>query len=86
MIGLAKAPAFALCIAVIACRMGMSVSRDTRSIGMNTTSTVVQSIVAVILLDAIVGETWDRIVAASRINPLLLVGICLLYTSPSPRD
>jgi phospholipid/cholesterol/gamma-HCH transport system permease protein len=52
-IGLAKAPAFALCIAVIACRMGMSVSRDTRSIGMNTTSTVVQSIVAVILLDAL---------------------------------
>jgi phospholipid/cholesterol/gamma-HCH transport system permease protein len=32
--------------------MGMSVSRDTRSIGMSTTSTVVQSIVAVILLDA----------------------------------
>ena len=52
-IGLAKAPAFALCIAVIACRMGVSVSRDTRSIGMNTTSTVVQSIVAVILLDAL---------------------------------
>lgn len=30
---------------------------------------------AVILLDAIVGEPWDRIVAASRFNPLLLVGI-----------
>ncbi len=29
----------------------------------------------VVLLDAIVGETWDRIVAASRINPLVLVGI-----------
>jgi phospholipid/cholesterol/gamma-HCH transport system permease protein len=52
-IGLAKAPAFALFIAVIGCRMGMSVSRDTRSIGMNTTSTVVQGIVAVILLDAL---------------------------------
>ncbi len=50
--GLIKAPAFALAIAVIGCRMGMSVSRDTRSIGMSTTSTVVQSIVAVILLDA----------------------------------
>jgi pimeloyl-ACP methyl ester carboxylesterase len=30
---------------------------------------------AVILLDAIVGEPWDRIVAASRINPFLLLGI-----------
>lgn len=30
---------------------------------------------AVILLDAIVGEPWDRIVTASRFNPLLLAGI-----------
>jgi phospholipid/cholesterol/gamma-HCH transport system permease protein len=30
----------------------MSVSRDARSIGISTTSTVVQSIVVVILLDA----------------------------------
>jgi phospholipid/cholesterol/gamma-HCH transport system permease protein len=51
-IGLAKAPVFALFIAVIACRMGMDVSRDTRAIGVSTTSTVVQSIVAVIVLDA----------------------------------
>jgi phospholipid/cholesterol/gamma-HCH transport system permease protein len=51
-IGLAKAPVFALFIAVIACRMGMAVSRDTRAIGISTTSTVVQSIVAVIILDA----------------------------------
>ena len=51
-VGLGKAPVFALFIAVIGCRMGLSVSRDTRSIGINTTSTVVQSIVAVILLDA----------------------------------
>lgn len=29
----------------------------------------------VILLDAIVGEPWDRIVALSRVNPLLLAGI-----------
>ncbi|MCZ7559834.1 MAG: ABC transporter permease [Burkholderiaceae bacterium] len=52
-IGLVKAPVFALFIAVIGCRMGLSVSRDTRSIGINTTSTVVQGIVAVILLDAL---------------------------------
>ena len=51
-IGLVKAVAFAAFIAIIGCRMGMTVSRDSRSIGINTTSTVVQCIVAVILLDA----------------------------------
>jgi phospholipid/cholesterol/gamma-HCH transport system permease protein len=52
LIGLAKAPVFALLIAVIGCSMGLTVSRDTRAIGIHTTSTVVQSIVVVILLDA----------------------------------
>ncbi len=52
-IGLAKAPVFALFIAVIGCRMGLDVGRDTRAIGVNTTSTVVQCIVVVILLDAL---------------------------------
>jgi len=51
-VGLAKAPIFALFIAVIGTRMGMTVGRDTRAVGAATTSTVVQSIVAVILLDA----------------------------------
>lgn len=52
-VGLAKAPVFALFIALIGIRMGMTVSRDTRAIGINTTSTVVQGIVSVILLDAL---------------------------------
>ena len=51
-VGLVKAPVFALVIAVIGVRMGMTVGRDTRALGAATTSTVVQSIVAVILLDA----------------------------------
>jgi phospholipid/cholesterol/gamma-HCH transport system permease protein len=51
-VGLVKAPVFALFIAVIGVRMGMTVSRDTRAIGISTTSTVVQGIVSVILLDA----------------------------------
>ena len=51
-VGLGKAAVFAVFIAIIGCRMGMSVRRDARSIGINTTSTVVQSIVVVILLDA----------------------------------
>ena len=60
-IGLGKSPVFALFIAVIGCRMGFSVSRDTRSIGINTTSTVVQSIVAVILLDAIFAVIFQEL-------------------------
>jgi phospholipid/cholesterol/gamma-HCH transport system permease protein len=44
---------FALFIATIGARMGMTVGRDTRALGAATTSTVVQSIVAVILLDAL---------------------------------
>ena len=51
-VGLVKGAVFAAFIAIIGCRMGMTVSRDSRSIGINTTSTVVQSIVSVILLDA----------------------------------
>jgi len=60
-IGLAKAPVFALFIAVIGCRMGVAVSRDTRSIGIHTTSTVVQSIVVVILLDALFAVLFQEL-------------------------
>jgi phospholipid/cholesterol/gamma-HCH transport system permease protein len=50
--GLSKAPAFAAAIALIACRNGFAVSRDARSVGEGTTKTVVQSLVAVILINA----------------------------------
>ena len=51
-VGLAKSAVFAAFIAIIGCRMGLAVSRDSRAIGISTTSTVVQCIVSVILLDA----------------------------------
>ena len=41
--------------------MGFGGERDTRSIGINTTSTVVQSIVAVIVLDAIFAIILQRL-------------------------
>jgi phospholipid/cholesterol/gamma-HCH transport system permease protein len=53
LVGLGKAPVFAIFIALIACRMGLTVTRDARSVGANTTSTVVQSLVAIIILNAI---------------------------------
>ncbi len=60
-VGLVKAPVFAAFIAIIACRMGMQVARDARSVGLNTTSTVVQSIVWVILLDALFAIVFQHL-------------------------
>lgn len=53
LIGLVKGPVFGFAIAVIACAMSVRGPRDTRTIGANTTSTVVQGIVWVIVLDAV---------------------------------
>jgi phospholipid/cholesterol/gamma-HCH transport system permease protein len=61
MVGLGKAPVFAIFIALIACRMGLSVTRDARSVGANTTSTVVQSLIAIIILNAIFAVTFVRL-------------------------
>ncbi len=61
LVGLFKAPVFAVFIALIACRMGLSVTRDARSVGANTTSTVVQSLVAIIILNAIFAVMFVRL-------------------------
>lgn len=60
-VGLGKAPVFAAFIALIACRMGMTVTRDARSVGDNTTSTVVQCIVWVITLDAVFAVVFQHL-------------------------
>lgn len=52
-VGLAKAPLFAFLIAVIGCLEGFKVSGSAQSVGEHTTSSVVQSIFVVILLDAL---------------------------------
>ena len=52
-VGLVKAPVFAMFIAVIGCRQGMSVTGSVNSLGTRTTSSVVQAIFAVIVVDAI---------------------------------
>ena len=51
-VGLVKAPVFAIVIALIGCKLGLSVEKNARSVGVNTTATVVRSIVAVILINA----------------------------------
>lgn len=51
-VGLLKAPFMALVIAMIGCRAGLNVSGSAESVGRQTTSSVVQSIFMVIVLDA----------------------------------
>ncbi|MBB3185373.1 phospholipid/cholesterol/gamma-HCH transport system permease protein [Halomonas fontilapidosi] len=53
LVGLSKAPLFAFLVAVIGCLEGFKVSGSAQSVGEHTTSSVVQSIFMVILLDAI---------------------------------
>ncbi|WP_372610287.1 MlaE family ABC transporter permease [Halomonas sp.] len=53
LVGLGKAPLFAFLVAVIGCLEGFKVSGSAQSVGEHTTSSVVQSIFMVILLDAI---------------------------------
>ena len=53
LVGLGKAPIFAFLIAVIGCLEGFKASGSAQSVGEHTTSSVVQSIFVVILLDAI---------------------------------
>jgi len=59
--GLSKAPVFAAAIAIIACRNGFAVQRDARSVGEYTTATVVQSLIAVILINALFAVAYPEI-------------------------
>ena len=53
MVGLSKAPVFGLVIAIIGCRHGLEVGGDVESLGQRVTTSVVQSIFAVIVIDAL---------------------------------
>lgn len=53
LLGMAKAPVFAVLIAVIGCLEGFKVTGSAESVGEHTTSSVVQSIFVVILVDAL---------------------------------
>lgn len=53
LVGMAKAPIFAFLIAVIGCLEGFKVTGSAQSVGERTTSSVVQSIFIVIVVDAV---------------------------------
>ena len=52
-VGLSKAPLFAIIISLVGCLEGLKVQGSAESVGRHTTSSVVQSIFLVILIDAI---------------------------------
>jgi phospholipid/cholesterol/gamma-HCH transport system permease protein len=52
MVGLIKAPVFAFVIALVGCYEGFQVERNAASVGLLTTRSVVESIFAIIVLDA----------------------------------
>lgn len=52
-VGISKAPVFAIMIALIGCLEGFKVAGSAESVGAHTTSSVVQSIFVVILIDAL---------------------------------
>ncbi|WP_409431839.1 MlaE family ABC transporter permease [Litorimonas sp. RW-G-Af-16] len=52
-VGMIKTPFFGLIIAIIGCRQGLAVTGSVESLGSRTTTSVVQAIFAVIMVDAI---------------------------------
>ena len=52
-VGMSKSPAFAIAIAIVGCKQGLSVGDDVGSLGKRVTSSVVQAIFLVILMDAL---------------------------------
>ncbi|HVZ99106.1 MAG TPA: ABC transporter permease [Caulobacterales bacterium] len=52
-VGMSKAPVFAFVLAVVGCRHGLSVGGDVASLGRRVTSSVVEAIFLVVLIDAL---------------------------------
>ncbi len=63
MIGIGKAPVFAVIIALVGCYQGFQVSGSAESVGRQTTISVVQSIFLVILVDALfsIAFSWLKL-------------------------
>ena len=52
-VGMSKSPVFGMVVALIACRQGLQVGGSVQSLGKSTTTSVVQAIFAIIVLDAL---------------------------------
>lgn len=60
LVGIGKAPVFALTISIIGCYQGFQVSGSAESVGRRTTTSVVQSIFMVIVIDAVFSVLLSR--------------------------
>ena len=60
-VGLSKAPVFALIIGIIGCHAGMKVGKDAESLGAETSSAVVNAIFSVIVADAMFSIFFSEI-------------------------
>lgn len=60
-VGIVKAPVFAFFIAIVGCMRGMQVSGSAESVGKLTTTSVVQSIFLVLLLDALFSILFTKL-------------------------
>ena len=61
MLGLYKAPAFALLIALVGCYQGFRVEANADSVGSQTTKSVVQALFLIIIADAIFSVVYSRL-------------------------
>jgi phospholipid/cholesterol/gamma-HCH transport system permease protein len=61
MVGLIKAPIFALIISMVGCFQGLHVTRDADSVGVQTTKSVVQSIFLIIIADAVFSIVYSKL-------------------------
>lgn len=61
MVGMLKAPVFALIISIVGCRLGMQVSGSAESVGAYTTRSVVESIFIVLVADAFFSVFFTKI-------------------------
>ncbi len=59
--GIVKAPVFALAIALIGCHEGMKVRGSAADVGRSTTSSVVQAIFWVIVIDAVFAVLFSKL-------------------------
>ena len=60
-VGLSKAPVFAILIGIIGCQAGLSVGNTTESLGAKTSAAVVAAIFAVILADALFSIFYQQV-------------------------
>lgn len=61
LVGLSKAPVFALIITMVGCFQGLNVSGNADSVGIQTTKSVVQAIFLVIIADALFAIIYSRL-------------------------